>query len=58
MRSISADSLQQNGSAENGVEEGKEEQVGEGPLAGEGSIIDTGKGKFGMKLQFVSKSSE
>jgi WD repeat-containing protein 61 len=29
-------------------------QTGRGPLGGEGGIVETGKGRFGMDLQFVS----
>ena len=28
--------------------------IGKGPLGGEGKVIDTGKGKFGMDVRFVS----
>lgn len=32
-------------------------QVGKGPLGGEGKVIETGKGKFGMDVKFVSSST-
>jgi len=29
-----------------------------GPLGGQGKLVDAGKGKFGMDLQFVSSAEE
>ena len=31
-----------------------ESSVGRGPLGGEGKVVETGKGKFGMDVKFVS----
>ncbi len=31
------------------------ERVGRGPLGGEGKVVETGKGKFGMDVKFVSR---
>ena len=39
---------------EEGINGHQEGSVGRGALGGDGKVIDTGKGKFGMDLQFVS----
>ena len=42
-------------SSTNGQAEG---HVGRGLLGGEGKVVDTGKGKFGMDVKFVSQFHE
>jgi hypothetical protein len=37
--------------------EGKETAVGSGPLSAEGAVVEAGKGKFGMALEYVSLCS-
>lgn len=48
IRSIDTDVSSQEGSGEAST------SIGRGVLGGTGKLIDTGKGKFGMDLQFVS----
>ena len=42
-------------SSTNGQDEG---HVGRGLLGGQGKVVDTGKGKFGMDVKFVSHPHE
>lgn len=35
-------------------EEGAPAQIGAGPLSGESTVVEAGKGKFGMALKYVS----
>jgi WD repeat-containing protein 61 len=43
-----------NGNQEAGEEEDSSASVGQGPLAGESTVVETGKGKFGMAIEYVS----
>lgn len=55
VKTISSDSL--NGFSIENDEDGDEPNgaaVGAGPLGGEGKVVDTGKGKFAMDINFVS----
>lgn len=57
VKTISSDSL--NGGSNEDDDEGNEQNgvsVGAGPLGGEGKVVDTGKGKFAMDINFVSCS--
>lgn len=50
MGSLDGSSPGANGEEENG----DEAQVGRGPLGAEGVVVEAGKGKFGMALEYVS----
>ena len=48
-------SLDESTHGANGEEEkGDQAQVGNGPLGAEGVVVEAGKGKFGMALEYVS----